>query len=114
MSFSRTVVHVLVFWRGARGRQRVRTWALDVADDGTGLVVHELDTALGDTTTGACNISVSLPFSQVTLHPPRFFDFFFFFFLWGDSEISRTGSAKDTGDLDEVDGGLSRVHFVRL
>jgi hypothetical protein len=52
-------------------------WALDVADDGTGLVVHELDTALGDTTTGA-------------------------------------GSAKDTGDLDEVDGGLSRVHFVRL
>ena len=52
-------------------------WALDVADDGTGLVVHELDAALGDTTTGA-------------------------------------GSAKDTGDLDEVDGGLSRVHFVRL
>jgi hypothetical protein len=30
------------------------------------------------------------------------------------SESSRTGSAKDTGDLDEVDGGLSRVHFVRL
>jgi hypothetical protein len=77
MSFSRTVVHVLVFWRGARGRQRVRTWALDVADDGTGLVVHELDAALSDTATGA-------------------------------------GSAKDTGDLDEVDGGLSRVHFVRL
>lgn len=61
MSFSRTVVHVLVFWRGARGRQRVRTWALDVADDGTGLVVHELDTALGDTTTGAC-MAVSLRF----------------------------------------------------
>lgn len=31
-----------------------RTWALDVADDGSGLVVHELDAALGDTTTGAC------------------------------------------------------------
>jgi hypothetical protein len=30
-----------------------RTWALDVADDGTGLVVHELDTALSNTTTGA-------------------------------------------------------------
>ena len=103
MSFSRTVVHVLVFWRGARGRQRVRTWALDVADDGTGLVVHELDTALGDTTTGHCihHCSLTAPF-------------FFLFFLWGDSEISRTGSAKDTGDLDEVDGGLSRVHFVRL
>lgn len=45
-------------------------WALDVTDDRTGLVVHELDTALGDTTTG-------------------------------------TGSAKDTGDLDELDGSLS-------
>jgi hypothetical protein len=31
-----------------------RTWALDVADDGTGLVVHELDTALSNTTAGAC------------------------------------------------------------
>ena len=59
---------------GGRRRGELRTSALDVADDGTGLVVHELDTALGDTTTGACNISVSLPFSQVTLHPPRFFD----------------------------------------
>ena len=81
MSFSRTVVHVLVFWRGARGRQRVRTWALDVADDGTGLVVHELDTALGDTTTGACIMSVSLSFSQVTLHPPRFLDCALFLLL---------------------------------
>ena len=51
--------------------------ALDVTDDGTGLVVHELDTALGDTTT-------------------------------------RTGSAKDTGDLDELDGGLSCIHDVRF
>ena len=74
MSFSRTVVHVLVFWRGARGRQRVRTWALDVADDGTGLVVHELDAALSDTTTGACSLSVSpLSFSiTLTLHHPPF------------------------------------------
>ena len=69
MSFSRTVVHVLVFWRGARDRQRVRTWALDVADDGTGLVVHELDTALGDTTTGACcNPSAC---HSLTLYIPR-------------------------------------------
>lgn len=37
----------------------MRTSALDVADDGTGLVVHELDTALGDTTTGAY-VAVSL------------------------------------------------------
>ena len=53
MSFSRTVVHVLVFWRGARGRQRVRTWALDVADDGSAGLVHELDADLDDTTARA-------------------------------------------------------------
>lgn len=29
------------------------TWALNVTDDGTGSVVHELDADLGDTTTGA-------------------------------------------------------------
>jgi hypothetical protein len=28
-------------------------WALDVTDDGTGGVVHELDADLGDTTTGS-------------------------------------------------------------
>lgn len=31
-----------------------RTGTLDVADDGTGSVVHELDADLGDTTTGTC------------------------------------------------------------
>jgi hypothetical protein len=46
---------------GGRRRRKLRTSALDVADDGTGLVVHELDTALGDTTTGAC-MAVSLRF----------------------------------------------------
>ena len=25
---------------------------------------------------------------------------------------SRTGTAKDTSDLDELDGGLSGFHFV--
>lgn len=69
MSFSRTVVHVLVFWKGARGRQRVRTWALDVADDGTGLVVHELDTALSDTTTGAYCYPSACHYLTL-LHPP--------------------------------------------
>lgn len=37
------------------------TGTLDVSDDGTGLVVHELDTDLGDTTTRACaglNVSI--------------------------------------------------------
>ena len=42
----------------------LRTSALDVTDDGTGLVVHELDTALGDTTTGTY-VAVSLHFLQV-------------------------------------------------
>ena len=41
-------------WKRKREKKRERTRALDVADDGAGLVVHELDTALGDTTTGAC------------------------------------------------------------
>lgn len=30
------------------------TWSLDVADDATGSVVHELDADLGHTTTRAC------------------------------------------------------------
>lgn len=31
-----------------------RTWTLDVADDGAGGVVHELNTDLGNTSTGTC------------------------------------------------------------
>lgn len=34
-----------------------RTWALDVTDDRTGGVVHELDTDLGNTSTGTCKLS---------------------------------------------------------
>lgn len=34
-------------------RDGLRTWSLDVADDGTRSVVHELDADLGDTTAGA-------------------------------------------------------------
>lgn len=59
---------VLVYRRLAGGEGRLRTSALDVADDGTGLVVHELDTALGDTTTGAC-VSVSLRFLHFRAFP---------------------------------------------
>lgn len=33
------------------------TWSLNVTDNATGGVVHELDTDLGDTTTGACSFS---------------------------------------------------------
>jgi hypothetical protein len=39
----------------------VSTWALDVADDAAGCVVHELDADLGNTTAGACPESI-LPF----------------------------------------------------
>jgi hypothetical protein len=51
-----------------------RTWALDVADDGTGLVVHEFDTALSNTTTGACSFRqpciLSLRALQFRPHAP--------------------------------------------
>ncbi|KAK3069737.1 hypothetical protein LTR53_011694 [Teratosphaeriaceae sp. CCFEE 6253] len=40
------------------GRLRAeRTWALDIADDGTGLVINELDADLRDTSTGTCGTS---------------------------------------------------------
>jgi hypothetical protein len=92
----------------SRGKQRKgkRTRALDVADDGAGLVVHELDTALGDTTTGAC-----IPSAFV---PSLAFSCFCGLSSPASSAGSRTGTAKDTGDLDELDGGLSGFHFVRL
>ena len=90
----------LLYHGGERAGER--TWALDVTDDGTGLVVHELDTALGDTTTGACRdrrqpAILSLCAVHMS-HAPS---------LQQISQISRTGSAKDTGDLDELDGSLS-------
>lgn len=43
----------LVFWEDNRDRA-VFTRALDVTDDGAGLVVHELDADLGNTTARAC------------------------------------------------------------
>ena len=54
MSFSRTaIVLVRAFKRGFAGKY---TSALDVADDRAGLVVHELDTALSDSTTRSCDL----------------------------------------------------------
>ena len=101
-------------WKRKREKKRERTRALDVADDGAGLVVHELDTALGDTTTGAY-ISVSLRLfrffisraSHAVVQSPS---------ASSSASVrgSRTGSAKDTSDLDELDGGLSGIHCVRL
>lgn len=41
-------------------RSESRTWALDVANDGAGLVVHELYADLGDTTTRTCRFPAGL------------------------------------------------------
>ena len=67
---------------------RVRTWALDVADDAAGCVVHKLDADLGHATTGAC-IFVRLCPSRET---------------FSSMSRKRTGAAEDSGDLDELDG----------
>lgn len=112
MSFSRTKMLESATARGEgrrkrSGQEEILTWALDVTDDGTGLVVHELDTALGDTTTGTykrpSSAFNSLYLSHVSCGAyvacgPLCSKF---------RQISRTGSAKDTGDLDELDGSLS-------
>jgi hypothetical protein len=43
----------------------IRTWALDVADDAAGGVVHELNSDLGNTSTGTCRPS--------EFYPPRIY-----------------------------------------
>lgn len=112
---------LVVLVAAGKEKGRLRTSALDVTDDGAGLVVHELDTALGDTTTGAC-IAISLHFLHflvswavqasrrapgAAMHLPSASS------SWAASvRGSRTGSAKDTSDLDELDGGLSGIHCV--
>lgn len=63
MSSSRTAHRKRLDAGGADRVTAAHTRALDVPDDGTGLVVHELDADLGDTTTGTCvgeKVSVSL------------------------------------------------------
>lgn len=52
-------------------RGGLRTWALDVPDDGAGRVVHELDADLGDTSTRTYfNPSASVPpLPKVPLSP---------------------------------------------
>jgi hypothetical protein len=90
----------------------MRTGSLDVSDDASGLVVHELDANLGDTTTGACESKVLAPSS---------FPNIFLFRSAGQAAqgregfLNRTGSAKDTSDLDELDRLLGRgVHDCDL
>lgn len=73
------------------------TWTLDVADDRTGGVVHEFDANLGHTSTGAYVISELL--------------FLFHFSSLSPLEGSHTGTAEDSGDLDELD--WDPVHFCQ-
>jgi hypothetical protein len=72
-----------------------RTWTLDVTDDRSGGVVHELDADLGNTSTGTCTSSdpAPSPFSA-----SKSFD--------RARNCEHTGSAQNTGDLDELDWDL--------
>lgn len=50
--------------------RNTRTWALDVADDASGGVVHELDTDLGNTSSGTYNTKpISNPFARTSFLP---------------------------------------------
>ncbi len=81
--------------RGASGHTR----ALDVPDDGTGGVVHELDAHLGDATTRTCCWTRKSASARGGASGPS------------SRGSGPTGSAEDTGDLDELDGGLGGIHF---
>jgi hypothetical protein len=81
------------------GCRRAHTWALDVADDASGGVVHELDAALGDATAGAWPSQNSVPRISCPLLCIR---------------RRRTGAAENAGDLDELDGDLCGIHCERL
>lgn len=83
----------------------VRTGSLDVSDDRSGLVVHELDADLGNTTARAyfpsnisrpfvCSLCDSLACGRES-----------------EEAIIRTGTAEDTSDLHELDGLLGGIHF---
>jgi hypothetical protein len=69
------------------------TWALDVADDASGRVVHELDANLSNTTTGSWEAHVV----RLSLPPRR-----------SIHALLRTGAAEDTSDLDKLDGDPAR------
>lgn len=69
------------------------TWALDVADNASGGIVHKLNSDLGDTSTGTYmrNPSASSYFypSSASL-----------------CNVEPTSAAQDTSDLDQLDGNL--------
>lgn len=62
MSFSRTIGIVVSSSHYARNKPKsTHTRALDVPDDASCRVVHELDAHLRDTTTRACPLSAACP-----------------------------------------------------
>lgn len=70
-----------------RPREKRRTGSLDVTDDGSALVVHELDANLGDTTTRTytpSSVSHRKPFAGRCAR----------------GSGNRTGTAEDSGHLD--------------
>lgn len=79
-----------------------RTWSLDVADDGAGGVVHELNTDLGNTSTGTCEY-VRTSFLSYMLSRHRSQRLF--------RGVVHTGTAQNAGDLNELDWDLGSIHF---
>lgn len=79
-----------------------RTWTLDVADDGAGGVVHELNTDLGNTSTGTCQY-VRTVVLDVNSLPPSSGRLF--------RGVEHTGTAQNAGDLNELDWDLGSIHF---
>lgn len=93
MSSSRTG-HVSILPFVVRLLYSMRTWALDVADDTAGCVVHELYANLGHATTRTCVMLAIPPLISSTIHP----------------DCERTGAAEHSCDLDELDG--DPVHML--
>lgn len=99
-----------------------RTWALDVSDDRSGLVVHELDADLGDTTTRTYPSSsqkfvhsfVSTASERASERILCCLDIASSVSDFVGKEEERTGSAEHSGDLDELDGLLGGVHYCDL
>lgn len=90
--------------------RKSHTWALDVTDNAARGIVHELNANLGDTTTGAYTVAKNKGSAFIPLHP--------YIQHAGDlrcgencESTKRTGTAEDTGDLDELSGLLAGIHL---
>jgi hypothetical protein len=87
------------------------TWSLDVADDASGLVIHEFNTDLRDTTARAY---FSVPFkSAITNRKFQAKDspFSMSASCFGRAGKERTSSAQDAGNLYELNGNFASIHI---